>query len=64
MARSGIGRYWESGKKAKQGMIYIPANVRNDSRFPFRHGDFLLIKIEEDGVLVIKKWEGDRDEGT
>jgi len=38
-------------------MIYIPADVRKDSAFPFRPGDDVLVTIKN-GKLIVERFRG------
>jgi len=52
MALQGKGSIYQHVKGKMY--IYIPANVRDDSQFPFKPGEKVKVSIEKDS-LVIKK---------
>ena len=58
MGKIGRGRIVDKGASGKYRKIYayIPADVANDSNFPFKPGDRVWVKIEGK-ELRIKKWK-------
>ena len=52
MAIDGHGSFYEHAKGRL--VLYIPADVRKDSRFPFRAGDRVRIRIERKRLIVEK----------
>ena len=57
--REGTGRFVNrptitGKKKYDRFFIYIPTEVARDSSFPFKEGDRLKIRIEKDGLFIVK----------
>lgn len=52
MSTIGHGSFYEHAKGRL--VLYIPADVRKDSRFPFRVGERVLIKIDGKRLVVEK----------
>lgn len=52
MSTEGHGSFYEHAKGRL--VLYIPADVRKDSRFPFKAGDKVRIRIEGKRLLVEK----------
>jgi len=52
MALTGMGRLLDA--ETSRTLIYISQKVANDSAFPFKSGDQLLITIDS-GKLVVEK---------
>ena len=64
VARSGKGKVVDRGtEKYPRIFIYIPSRVANDSAFPFKVGEDVLVVIEGDH-LIIKKMPREEGEST
>ncbi len=61
MAKEGLGRIIvretkTKNKKYKKTWIYIPSQVANDTAFPFKHREEVIVKIDIHGKrLIIEK---------
>ncbi len=53
MSREGLGSFYEHAKGRL--VLYIPADVRKDSSFPFKVGERVRIKIEGKRLAVEKE---------
>ena len=51
MVREGVGRLIAIGL-AKTRYASIPADVAGDDRFPIKIGDRILVRIEDDSVII------------
>lgn len=50
-----INRRTKTGKRLyDRFFIYIPTEVARDGTFPFKEGDKLIIRIQEDRLLIEK----------
>lgn len=52
MSTEGHGSFYEHAKGRL--VLYIPADVRKDSRFPFRQGERVRIRIDGKRLVVEK----------
>ena len=43
------------GKKYDRFFVYVPTYVANDESFPFSPGEEVLVRIENERVVVIEK---------
>ena len=51
MVREGVGRLIVIGP-AKTRYASIPADVAGDDRFPIKIGDWIMVRIEGDSVII------------
>jgi len=56
MAGTGKGKVVDRGKKYSKIFIYIPQKVALDTRFPFKKGEDVTVRIEGE-KLIIEKWK-------
>ena len=56
MAGTGKGKIVDRGKKYSKIFIYIPQKVVQDTRFPFKKGEDVTVRIEGE-KLIIEKWK-------
>ncbi len=52
MALEGFGSFYEHAKGRL--VLYVPADVRKDSRFPYKAGDRVRIRIDGKRLVVEK----------
>jgi len=53
---TGKGKVVDRGKKYSKIFIYIPQKVVQDTRFPFKKGEDVTVRIEGE-KLIIEKWK-------
>lgn len=51
MVQEAVGRFG-AASRGRTGIIYVPADLVKDSTFPFTNGDLLLIRIDEEQLIV------------
>jgi hypothetical protein len=56
MTDTGKGKVVDRGKKYSKIFIYIPQKVAQDTRFPFKKGEDVTVRIEGE-KLIIEKWK-------
>jgi len=59
MVRAGVGRFINRPSKTGQKLynrffIYLPVDLCEDERFPFKAGDQVIARIEGDTVIIEK----------
>jgi hypothetical protein len=47
-------RRFGASSRGKTGIIYVPADLVEDTTFPFANGDSLLIRIDGERLIVQK----------
>ena len=58
VAREGKGKVVDRGTKYSKIFIYIPKSVFEDTSFPFKVGEDVLVRIEGDKLVVSKLERG------
>jgi antitoxin component of MazEF toxin-antitoxin module len=60
MVQEDTGRFG-AASRGKTGIIYVPADLVKDITFPFANGDSLVIRIDEDRLIVEKAGKRKKD---